>query len=197
MQGLILAAGQSNRLGEPKILFKFEGLSLLARTCLQALTVCDQLCVVLGGETVESIPILIHLKKDHPNLTWFVFENYQEGMGSTLSAGFRNSQINEGPIMVFLCDLPFVQVSHIQALFDFSKLQPQKVIVSNFGGQNSPPIIIPFEVRKYLYDWKGDKGLGSFWKAHPEWCEELFFETSFRDLDTLADKEYWQNSSKN
>jgi len=63
MIGLILAAGRSSRLGEPKILFKYLGKSLLERTCQQALSVCSEILVLIGAETEKSSEILLGATK--------------------------------------------------------------------------------------------------------------------------------------
>ena len=53
--GLLLAAGGSSRLGQPKQLVRFEGRTLIRRAAeMLTASVCDPVAVVLGAEIEES-----------------------------------------------------------------------------------------------------------------------------------------------
>ena len=56
---LILAAGNSSRLGSPKQLIEFEGQTLIERITEIALTVSEDVLIVLGGNADLIIPKLI------------------------------------------------------------------------------------------------------------------------------------------
>jgi CTP:molybdopterin cytidylyltransferase MocA len=58
MRAIILAAGQSYRLGGPKILVNYQGKTLLEKTCLLKLSACNDVLVLLGSETQKSIEII-------------------------------------------------------------------------------------------------------------------------------------------
>jgi molybdenum cofactor cytidylyltransferase len=105
MIGLILAAGRSSRLGEPKILFQYLGKSLLERTCQQALSVCTEILVLIGAETEKSSEILRKLQRTNPKVQFSISEHWSEGMGSTLAEGLRMLADKQDDIMVLLCDL--------------------------------------------------------------------------------------------
>ena len=38
-----------------------------------------------------------------------------------------------------------------------------------------------------LNDWKGEKGLGQFWKSNPQLCEFVEFDEDYQDVDTMED----------
>ncbi len=115
MIGLILAAGRSSRLGEPKILIQYQGKSLLERTCQQALSVCSEILVLIGAETEKSSEILRRIQKSNPKVHFAISEHWSEGMGSTLAEGLRMLHEKQDDIMVLLCDLPFIESSHLSA----------------------------------------------------------------------------------
>jgi molybdenum cofactor cytidylyltransferase len=194
MRAIILAAGQSSRLGEPKILVKYQGQTLLEKTCLLALSVCKEVCVMLGPETEKSIEIILELQTKHRGLNYFIFPDWEDGMGSTLAQGLRLMKDFEDDVMVMLCDLPFLENSHLSELFRYQNKFSSKVVISNFNGQNSPPIIIPFALQATFYEWKGERGLGSFWSQNESLCQSMPFKTDYRDLDTPEDKEFWMNA---
>lgn len=69
MRANILAAGQSSRMGEPKILFNFQGNTLPEKICLLALNACNDMLVLLGSGTQKSIE----------NIRTLPFDFYQIG----------------------------------------------------------------------------------------------------------------------
>lgn len=191
---MILAAGQSSRLGEPKILVHYQGKTLLEKTCLLALNACNDVLVLLGSETQHSIEIIHALQASHQGLQYFICPDWAEGMGSTLAYGLRLLKDFEDDVMVMLCDLPFLEDSHLSELLLNHRDFLTKVMISCFKGQNSPPIIIPFSLQASFYTWHGERGLGSFWSQNKSLCQYTNFETAYRDLDTQEDKEFWLNA---
>jgi CTP:molybdopterin cytidylyltransferase MocA len=191
MRAIILAAGQSTRLGEPKILVNYQGKTLLEKTCLLALNACDDVLILLGSETQKSIEVIESLQTYHRGLQYSICPDWSQGMGSTLAYGLRLMKDFEDDVMVMLCDLPFLEDFHLSHLVSIYRSFPTKVIISCFKGQNSPPIIIPFALQAEFYDWHGERGLGSFWSQNKALCAMTNFETAYRDLDTKEDKEFW------
>ena len=159
IQGLLLAAGTSSRLGQPKQLLELNGKSLLELSVLHLLKVTPYVKVLLGAEINQSVTILERLKQVYPSIEYLVCETFKEGMGSTLSEGFRSLN-SDSAVIVHLVDLPFVNEIHFNRLIDQNKLFPEKAIVSSFRGLLAPPILIPSNLVSQLNDWKGEKGLG-------------------------------------
>ena len=82
---IILAAGASTRMGQPKQLLSFEGRSLLRRAADAALaSKCEVVVAVLGAnalrvmEEIEDVPVLVALN-----------ENWSEGLGASVHAGLE------------------------------------------------------------------------------------------------------------
>ena len=76
MEGLILAAGASSRLGEAKQLLVYQGQSLLERSIRLAFSVCQEVLVCLGAELEQSVRIIESLQKEFPNLTFVQVEHW-------------------------------------------------------------------------------------------------------------------------
>ncbi len=188
MIGVLLAAGSSSRLGEPKALIQLGHKTLVERS-LQVLQApfIDTIVVVLGAEK-DSIRSIISQERVEIQES----QEWALGQGNTLSECMRTLAPRKEPVLVMLVDTPFVQEKHLQALVEAHESNPSHVIISSFQGQSSPPVLIPFEHQQKLYDWKGDKGFGPFWKSHPDICQWISFQEEFRDLDTVEDKKYWQ-----
>lgn len=190
MIGVLLAAGSSSRLGEPKALINLGQKTLVERS-LQVLQApfINTIVVVLGAEK-EAIQALI----SHERVEVLESQEWHLGQGNTLSECMRVLAPRQEPILVMLVDIPFVREKHIEAILVAHQKNPSQVIISSFQGQSSPPVLIPFEHQQKLYEWKGDKGFGSFWKSHPDICQWISFDEEYRDLDTVEDKKYWQEN---
>lgn len=116
---IVLAAGASSRMGEPKQRLVFEGETLLARAVRAALeTGCRPVVVVLGAEAsvlLEEIAVTgAHV---------VVNQSWAEGMSSSLRCGLRvlEESANEetaAAAVVMLCDQPFVTGDVIGRLVD-------------------------------------------------------------------------------
>lgn len=189
MQGLILAAGSSSRLGQAKQLVSLGGQTQLERTVRLIFSVCDEVTVLLGAHAAACQSVLDPLMREFPALRIHVCASWESGMGSTLAEGL---QLMQDDVCIMLCDLPFIDQQHLQVLVDRSKANPDLIIVSQFASQQAPPVIIPFAKQSQFYDWSGDAGLGRFFKENPTQIAICSFPDDYRDLDTSEDLRYWE-----
>jgi molybdenum cofactor cytidylyltransferase len=188
IQGLILAAGTSSRLGQAKQLLEINGQSLLELAILSLLKSTPNVVVLLGAETNKSVEIIQRLQINHSDLSYLVCQSYSSGMGSTLSEGLRFLKTVK-PVLIHLVDLPLVNENHFEPIINQYLHYPEKAIISSFRGQSAPPILIPPHLISLFFDWHGEKGLGQFWKSNPQLCEFVEFDEDFKDVDTNEDFE--------
>ncbi|KXB02341.1 hypothetical protein AKJ44_00690 [candidate division MSBL1 archaeon SCGC-AAA261F17] len=81
---VILAAGESKRMGRPKLLLEVKGERVIDRVVNSFKDVADEVVVVLGHEPENLIPILGELE-----VRWEINEEYQEGMVSSIKTGVK------------------------------------------------------------------------------------------------------------
>ncbi|MEY4383702.1 MAG: Molybdenum cofactor cytidylyltransferase [Bacteroidota bacterium] len=192
IHGLLLAAGASQRLGEPKQLLEIQDKSLLEWAILALLQTCDEVTVLLGAETKTCKSIIKTLQKEYDNLHYQVCESFQEGMGSTLSEGLRKIG-NRQHVLVHLVDMPYINGFHLKYLINHFQKNTSLALVSSYKGQSAPPVVIPQQLVSMFYDWKGDMGLGTFWKQHKDLVEKLELGVPYQDIDTQED---WEKIKK-
>ncbi len=103
---ILLAAGESARLGAPKQLLIFEGETLLRRSVRIALAVSDKVVVVFGAKIelmrreIEDLPV--QMAKN---------ENWQTGMSGSLKIALEKlleSHENLAGVLILVCDQPYV-----------------------------------------------------------------------------------------
>jgi len=99
---VILAAGESRRMGEPKLFLEIKGKRVIEWIAGSFKGVVDELIVVLGYEPGRLIPALEGL-----GLGWVVNENYREGMASSFKKGLEKL-LNCDAVFLALGDQPLV-----------------------------------------------------------------------------------------
>jgi len=145
---VILAAGSSSRLGQPKQLIEIGGETLLERTVRAAEDAgCWPVVVVLGAEArrvmsqcpLRSVALIV-------NPAW------QEGMASSLRLGVAAVSSWDG-VVVLTCDQPAVTAAHIQAL-----AASGDVAASGYGNRRGVPAYFPAASFPGLERLTGDSG---------------------------------------
>lgn len=184
---VILAAGASKRLGKPKQLLPYKNGTLLS-CCLDQLEQVPNLDLfVVLGAYADAIRLTIHNRTitiiDHPN--------WEEGMGSSLSAGVKALQQKDNykAVIVTLSDLPFAGTEHYIRLID-ACVQRGGIVVSNYGNLKGVPAIIPQRYFQELADLKGDEGAKPIVEKHKKEVSDIASETPYFDVDT--DEAYQQ-----
>jgi molybdenum cofactor cytidylyltransferase len=123
---IVLAAGASSRMGEPKQRLFFEGETLLGRAVRAALeTGCRPVVVVLGAEAsvlLEEIAATGALP--------VVNQSWAEGLSSSLRCGLRVLEDSAEAAVVMLCDQPFVTGDVIRRLVD-AYLKERSLLVAS------------------------------------------------------------------
>jgi molybdenum cofactor cytidylyltransferase len=144
---VVLAAGGSSRLGEPKQLVRLGGENLLERSVRVAREAgCSPVVVVLGA-SVEVIRPQCSLG----DARVLVNEGWEEGMASSIRLGVGALAKVDGCV-VMTCDQPAVTVGHLSLLIG------NEVKASRYAGRNGIPAFFPAAVFGDLMGLRGDTG---------------------------------------
>ena len=148
---VILAAGASRRLGEPKQLVRLEQETLLERTVRVAAEAgCSPILVVLGASSEAILaqsslaPAQIVL-----NLEW------EEGMASSIRAGIRALSPEVQAVLLLTCDQPTVTPEHLRRLASEAPAEP---VASRYASRHGVPAYIPADTFAELLQLSGDQG---------------------------------------
>jgi molybdenum cofactor cytidylyltransferase len=88
LNGLILAAGKSSRMGSYKPLLEYEGKSFIGNIISKISAVCDNIIVVSGFNSSKISESLSRFMNDENlNIRIVLNENYEKGMFSSLKKG--------------------------------------------------------------------------------------------------------------
>ena len=137
--GVILAAGDSSRMGFPKQLAEYKGKTILDTVIDTVTKKFEETVVVLGHENDT-----ITEKIDFKNSTILINENWEEGIVSSIRTALfylgENKEIDS--VMIFMGDQPAVNNKIIEKLLK-TKYKEDEVVISKYRYKLSYPIVIP------------------------------------------------------
>jgi molybdenum cofactor cytidylyltransferase len=162
--GLVLAAGGSSRLGEPKQLLPYRGTTLLGGV-LDVARACrfDQLVVALGGAAPE-----VRSSVDLSGCDVVVNEEYGSGCSSSIAAALPVLEAHVGTLVLMLGDQPGVEPAAVEALVAGRGDAP--LAVCRYDDGRGHPFAFGRTVFDDLASLHGDKGV---WKLLDRRGEEV------------------------
>lgn len=191
---IILAAGASKRLGQPKQLVELDGETLLNRAIRVARNGgAEPVLVVLGAQfericvsILASKPVLVH------NDQW------QSGMASSIVTGLKALSVcarDAKGVLLMSCDQPRLTAAHIAALVASFEAQKQDAIVASvYAEKRGVPAIFPSRCFPRLRTLSGDKGARALLVDPPCPLVEIAFEGGEIDIDSPQDLLQFESS---
>jgi molybdenum cofactor cytidylyltransferase len=182
--GLVLAAGSSSRLGQPKQLLPFRGTTLLGAT-LDVARQCDfaQLLVTVGG-SAAAVQLAVDFREtevvDNPD--------FGTGCGSSISAAMARVDSASDGIALMLGDQPGVSKETVRRLIDEGGTS--QVAVCRYADGRGHPFWFARSVFDDLRTLHGDKAVWKVLESGRYTVAEVGIESAVPiDVDTWADYE--------
>ena len=148
---VILAAGASRRLGEPKQLVRLDRETLLERVVRVAAEAgCSPILVVLGA---SSEAILAQSRLDPAKV--LLNPEWEEGMASSIRAGLHALSPEVHAALLLTCDQPTVTAEHLRRLAFGTPTEP---VASRYAGRHGVPAYFPASTFAELLHLSGDQG---------------------------------------
>jgi molybdenum cofactor cytidylyltransferase len=184
---IILAAGGSKRMGQPKQLLKVGDAPLIQHTAQIALaTGMKPVVVVLGSnekehrEALKKVPVEIA-----SNAKW------ESGLGGSLKIGLsvieKNEKINA--VIVMVCDQPLLSTDHLNALKEQYIATHKRIIASYYAGTAGVPVLFDRSLFGEIQNLSNDEGAKKLILQHPNETVGVVFPEGSVDLDTPEDYE--------
>jgi molybdenum cofactor cytidylyltransferase len=191
---LILAAGESSRLGHPKQLIQFRGKSLLHRIVEAAKKArCSPTVVVIGSDREE---VERELKSE--SVVIVENKNWRRGIGTSICAGVRRL-IDNAPtleaVVLLVCDQPFVDARAIARLITLREKTKRAIVASRYANTLGVPALFDRSCFQELAALDNATGAKTVILSNRERVAEFPFPEARIDIDTLEDYEKLLSSS--
>src|ERR1035437_10114188 len=154
ISAVLLAAGESKRMGQPKLLLPLGDKTLIEHALDNLLASrVDEIIVVTGNQAetvakkVGKRPVKIVLNPD-----------FRLGMSTSLKKGLVSIAEDGEAVMVVLADQPFIDATLINRLLDRFTGRSKGIVVPVFKGKRGHPIIFAIKYLDELLQLQGDAG---------------------------------------
>lgn len=190
---IILAAGASTRLGQPKQLLPFKEKSLLQHTIDTALaTDAEAVLLLLGAKAEEILPQL-----NTGGVEVIVNGHWKEGMAASVRLGISTLQQSwpqmDGAVFL-LCDQPFITPDILNRLMTAQQESGKKIAACHYRNTSGVPVLFMRSLFPELLKLQGDEGAK---KLLVRWKDDVItlpFPEGETDIDTAIDYERLINS---
>jgi molybdenum cofactor cytidylyltransferase len=172
VEGILLAAGQSRRMGYPKPLLKLRDRTFLEHLSELMLRSVSRLVIVLGAhaQTVaRAVP-------DDPRVVTVENREYERGQLSSLQTGLACIGAESRAAMVHLVDHPTVRAETFAALFREYETTGRSIVIARYRGRRGHPVVFDRAVFRELLNAPLDQGARAVVNADPS-------RVSFLDVD--------------
>ncbi len=190
VSAVVLAAGQSRRMGRKKELLAVQGTPIIRMVVEKLLgsSRVDDVIVVLGEQADAVGAALAGIIDERIELVGN--RRYMEGMGTSLSQGVSACSWGTDAILIAHGDSPFFRTEDVDRLID-AHVRGAAVAVPVNGGRRGHPVIVDGSFRDELEDLNGDTGARDIIeRAAARIVEvELDDEGFLVDIDTPEDYE--------
>lgn len=180
---ILLAAGGSSRLGEPKQLLPFGRDTLLRHLAEIALAAeLGPVIVVLGAveercrKTLSGLPVTVVA-----NPAW------EEGMGSSIAVGMEAvGEASHRAALIMLCDQPAITHDHLCALEQHQRSTGKSIVASRYSDTLGPPAVFTAHHFPQLRLLRGREGAKSLFQNQSDFSAIACPEAAL-DIDTKND----------
>jgi molybdenum cofactor cytidylyltransferase len=191
IEGILLAAGESRRMGYPKPLLKIGGRTFLDYLSAAMLESVSRLVIVLGAYSERVRRELPREILDDPRIVVVENPDYARGQLSSLKTGLARVRPDAAAVMVHLVDHPAVRAATFSRLVAEYGRSAKPIVVARFGDRRGHPVIFDRAVFGELMDTPLDQGARAVVNADPSRVDYLESDDPgiTMDLDTPEDLE--------
>ncbi|MGB3863997.1 MAG: nucleotidyltransferase family protein [Candidatus Aminicenantaceae bacterium] len=188
---LVLAAGESIRMGRSKQLLPFANKTIL-ETVIDHInqSTVDETLIVLGSnrEKIEEVIKNLPVKSVYN-------PRFKEGMLTSVQKGFVSLPEEVEAVLVFLGDQPMIPSSVIDQIVSAYHSSEKGIVLPVYGQKRGHPVLIDTKYRQELANLNPEIGLRELIHDHPEDILEVNLDSSsiLEDIDTPEDYKNLKN----
>ena len=184
--GIVLAAGESRRMGQPKQLLPFGERTILERVVDTLLAAGVGEVVVVLGHLAERVRAVLG---DRP-VRAVINESYRQGMLSSVKCGVGAVGTEYDAILIALGDQPHIECAVVSEVMHAYRAGNAGIVIPRYGEKKGHPIIISLQkYREAIVNLPEDVGLNALMQEHADDVRLLDVATEdiIRDIDVPDD----------
>lgn len=177
---IIMASGFSKRMGQNKLLMKYNNKFLIEQT-LNTINECDFKNKILVTQYDE-----IKELGEKLNYKVVINNNPHNGQSESIKLGVKNSTKCDG-YMFFVGDQPLLNKSDIEKLVEVFEEDKNHIVIPKFNEKQGNPVIYPSKYKEDILKLNGDKGGKSIIKSSDKIKYVNVNENTLFDIDNIDD----------
>lgn len=183
---LVLAAGASTRLGQPKQLVRLGGRSALQIVLATATALAGNAVTVVVGAHANDLTYLL----SHTPASSIVNRQWEEGIASSLRCGLAAVPAAADAVLVMLGDQVCVTGDDLKRLATAWREQESCIASATYERHVGVPAIFPRAFFGELAELRGDEGARRILLRNPDRLVRVPMPNAAFDLDTPADLQH-------
>jgi molybdenum cofactor cytidylyltransferase len=182
---MILAAGESKRMGKPKLLLPVGEKTMIETVIDRVIqSRAEKILVILGSnrEKIEkkigNLPLEIDVNPD-----------FKEGMLSSVQHGFHVLPEDAQAVLIFLGDQPSIPSEVIDRIIDAFRETGKGIVLPVYKGERGHPVLIDMKYRHDVKNLNPEVGLRELVYGRPEDILEVEVDNAgiMRDINDIED----------
>lgn len=185
LSAIVLAAGESARMGAPKALLSLTGGTFLSVICGRLAEAGLRAVVIVLGAFEERV----REGGVPPGARVAVNEAWRDGQLSSLQCGLRALPPGADGALVTLVDHPLVEASTYAGMREAAEISPGLILVAEHGRRGGHPVVFPRAVFGELLSAPQDGGARAVLRRDPARVRRVPFDDPgiVADIDTPED----------
>ena len=162
ISAMLLAAGESRRMGDFKQLLTIAGKTFVERCVDNLLRSRVDEVVVVTGHREQDVRRAVG---DRP--VRFVYNaDYRAGMSSSIKRGVESLSKDSRACLIALADQPLISADVFNRVIEEYEKNQSLIVVPTFEGRNGHPVILDLRLRQEILSMDPAQGLRQVVRAH-------------------------------
>lgn len=183
---IILAAGNSSRLGSPKQLLEYKNTTLLKNTIKEASIVQNVVIIVVTGSNTE----LIENGLNFTDINTCFNSEWESGIATSIAKGLKELLLlcpDCDSCIFAVCDQPYITTSVFENLIDEYQNAAKGIVASAYAQTMGTPVLFNEKYFDELLELEGHEGAKKIINRFLDDVIAIPFEKGNIDIDTIED----------
>lgn len=177
IDGVVLAAGLSSRMGKYKMTLKFRQKTII-ENCIEAMYECCSNIIVVGGYNYN---IINELLRPYRKVNVVLNKNYMDGMFSSIKMGLKKVKGNR--FFLIPGDYPLIRKDTYEKMLKFKA----DIVIPMYQGKKGHPVLINSDLIDDILENDNYGSMRDFINSHNFTTVSVKDEGILMDADTPKD----------